>query len=65
MGGLVAMDVFTSEIWMKAGLVTYDMQFFIHLASMTSLPDARWVAQIAGDTTMAGWGFLQLPADAE
>ena len=35
------------------------------MASMTSLPDARWVAQIAGDATMAGWGFLQLPADAE
>jgi transposase len=30
---LVATDFFTAEVWTKAGLVTYDVLFFIHLAS--------------------------------
>jgi putative transposase len=30
---LVAMVVFTTEVWTKAGLVPYVVLFFIHLAS--------------------------------
>jgi putative transposase len=32
---LVATDFFTAEVWTKAGLVTYDVLFFLHLASRT------------------------------
>src|SRR5216683_5035666 len=47
---LVATDFFTVEVWTTAGLVTYYVLFFIHLASrkvhvagMTPHPDARWM----------------------
>jgi hypothetical protein len=30
---LVATDFFTAEVWTKAGLVTYNVVFLIHLAS--------------------------------
>jgi hypothetical protein len=30
---LVATDFFTAEVWTKAGLVTYNVLFLIHLAS--------------------------------
>ena len=30
---LVATDFFTTEVWTICGLVTYDVLFFIHLAS--------------------------------
>ena len=62
---LVATDFFTAEVWTKAGLVTYYVLFFIHLASrkvqvagMTPHPDERWMAQMARNITMANWGFL-------
>jgi transposase InsO family protein len=62
---LVATDFFTAEIWTTAGLVTYYVMFFIHLASrkvhvagMTPHPDERWMMQIARNVTMADWGFL-------
>jgi len=62
---LVATDFFTAEVWTTAGLVTYYVLFFIHLASrkvhvagMTPHPDERWMVQIARNLTMADWGFL-------
>ena len=63
---LVATDCFTAEVWTKAGLVTYGVLFFIHLASrkvhvagITPHPDERWMVQIACNVTMADWGFLE------
>jgi putative transposase len=62
---LVATDFFTAEVWTVAGLVTYDVLFFLHLASrkvyvagVTMHPDAQWMMQIARHVTMADWGFL-------
>jgi transposase InsO family protein len=62
---LVATDFFTAEVWTTAGLVTYYVLFFIHLASrkvhvagITPQPDERWMVQIARNVTMAEWGFL-------
>lgn len=62
---LVATDFFTAEVWTTAGLVTYYVLFFIHLASrkvdiagMTPHPDERWMVQVARNVTMADWGFL-------
>src|SRR5438105_2844263 len=63
---LVATDFFTAEVWTTAGLVTYSVLFFIHLASrkvhvagMTPHPDERWMVQIVRNVTMADWGFLE------
>jgi putative transposase len=62
---LVATDFFTAEVWTKVGLVTYDVLFFIHLASrkvhvagMTPHPDEPWMQQVARNLTMEEWGFL-------
>src|SRR5918911_3409565 len=62
---LVATDFFTAEVWTRAGLVTYYVLFFIHLASrkvhvagLTPHPDERWMVQIARNVTMEEWGFL-------
>jgi transposase InsO family protein len=62
---LVATDFFTAEVWTKAGLVTYYVLFFIHLAGrkvyvagMTPHPDARWMVQAARKVTMEEWRFL-------
>jgi putative transposase len=62
---LVATDFFTAEVWTSCGLVTYDVLFFIHLASrrvhvagITPHPDQRWMVQIARHVTMVDWGFL-------
>jgi putative transposase len=51
---LVATDFFTAEVWTKAGLVTYYVLLFIHLASrkvhvagMTPHPDEQWMKQVA------------------
>jgi transposase InsO family protein len=62
---LVATDFFTAEVWTTAGLVTYYVLFFLHLASrkvhvagLTPQPDARWMVQIARNVTMADWGVL-------
>jgi transposase InsO family protein len=62
---LVATDFFTTEIWTTCGLVTYYILFFIHLASrkvhvagVTSHPDAAWMVQVARNVTMAEWGVL-------
>jgi putative transposase len=62
---LVATDFFTAEVWTTAGLVTYYVLFFIHLAGrrvsvagVTPHPDERWMMQIARQVTMADWGIL-------
>jgi transposase InsO family protein len=62
---LVATNFFTAEAWTTAGLVTYYVLFFLHLASrkvhvagMTPHPDERWMVQVARNVTMADWGFL-------
>jgi len=62
---LVATDFFTAEVWTKVGLVTYDVLFFLHLASrkvhvagMTPHPDEPWMQQVARNLTMEAWGFL-------
>jgi putative transposase len=62
---LVATDFFTAEVWTASGLVTYDVLFFIHLASrkvhvagLTPHPDERWMVQVARHVTMADWGVL-------
>jgi transposase InsO family protein len=62
---LVATDFFTAEVWTRAGLVTYYVLFFIHLASrkvhvagLTPHPDERWMVQVARHVTMEEWGFL-------
>src|SRR2546426_41119 len=62
---LVATDFFTAEVWTKAGLVTYYVLFFIHLASrkvhvagVTPHPHEAWMVQVARNVTMEAWGFL-------
>jgi putative transposase len=62
---LVATDFFTAEVWTKAGLVTYYVLFFIHLASrkvyvagVTLHPDEQWMVQVARNITMEQWGVL-------
>ena len=62
---LAATDFFTTEVWTKAGLVTYYVLFFIHVASrrvhiagLTPYPDTAWVTQIARNVTMADAGVL-------
>ena len=62
---LVATDFFTAEVWTRAGLVTYYVLFFIHLASrkvhvagITPHPNERWMMQVARNVTMEEWGFL-------
>jgi transposase InsO family protein len=65
MAVLVATDFFTAEVWTTAGLITYYVLFFIHLASrkvhvagVTPHPDARWMVQSARNVTMEHWGLL-------
>jgi transposase InsO family protein len=62
---LVATDFFTAEVWTTVGLATYDVLFFIHLASrkvhvagMTPHPDEQWMVQVARNVTMEEWGIL-------
>jgi transposase InsO family protein len=63
---LVATDFFTTDVWTLGGLGTYYVLFFIHLgirqvhvAGVTPHPDARWMVQIARNSTMTDWGFLK------
>lgn len=62
---LAATDFFTAEVWTRAGLVTYYVLFFVHLATrkvhvagITPNPDAVWMTQMARNVTMADDGFL-------
>ncbi len=66
MAVLWATDFFTIEVWMFGGLVTYYVLFFIkldtrevHIAGVTSHPNAAWMRQIARNLTMDGWGMLK------
>lgn len=61
---LVACDFFTKEVWTLAGLVSFNILFFIHVASrkvfiagFTANPDERWMQQI-GQKLIAPGGFL-------
>jgi putative transposase len=63
---LAATDFFTTEVWTKAGLVTYYVRFFIHVATrrvhvagMRPNPDAAWMAQVARNVSMTDEGFLK------
>jgi len=62
---LAATDFFTTEVWTKAGLVTYYVLFFIHVASrrvhiagVTPYPGTAWMTQMARNVTMVDVGFL-------
>ena len=51
---LAATDFFTAEVWTQGGLVTYDVLFFIHLATrrvciagITPNPNEQWMTQVA------------------
>src|SRR5215475_9234993 len=62
---LVATDFFTAKVWTTAGLVTYYVLLFIHLASwkvhvagVTPHPNETWMLQVACKVTMEEWGFL-------
>jgi hypothetical protein len=61
---LVAPAFLTTEVWMKSGLVTYDILFFIqvgsrrvHVAGLTPNPNGPWMTQMAHNSTMVKWGF--------
>jgi transposase InsO family protein len=63
---LVATDFFTTEVWTWCGLVTYYVLFFlhvgsrrVHIAGMTSHPNASWMTIIARNETMEEWGVLK------
>jgi putative transposase len=62
---LAATDFFTTEVWTKAGLVTYYVLFFIHVATrrvhvagMTRNPNDIWMTQMARNVTMVHDAFL-------
>jgi hypothetical protein len=62
---LMATDFCTAEVWTTAGLVTYYVLFFIHLASrkvhvagVTPHPHEAWMVQVARNVTMEQWGCL-------
>ncbi len=65
MSVIVGTDFFTVEVLTLRGLVTYYVLFFINLesrevkiAGMTPHPNETWMKQIARNTTMEEWGFL-------
>lgn len=62
---LAAVDFFTVEVWTAGGLLTYYVLTFMRVASrkvclagLTTSPDARWMAQMARNMTLADVGFL-------
>src|SRR5882757_8622723 len=63
---LAGTDFFTAEVLTLRGLVTYYVQFFIHLesrrvdiAGITVHPDEAWMKQIARNVTMDDCGALR------
>lgn len=63
---LFGTDFFTAEIWTLQGLVTFYVLFSIrvssreiHIAGITPHPNEGWMAQIARNMTMEGFGFLK------
>jgi hypothetical protein len=60
---LVPLNLSTAKVWMKIGMMTCDVQFFIHpasrkghMAGMTAPAGERWVVQIVCPMTRADWG---------
>jgi transposase InsO family protein len=63
---LWATDFFGTEVWTLGGLVTFYVLFFIkldtrevHIAGITSNPNATWMKQVARNLTMDEWGVLK------
>jgi putative transposase len=63
---LWATDFFSTAVWTLGGLVTFYVLFFIKLdtravriAGVTAPPNAQWMRQVARNTTMEEWGFLE------
>ena len=66
MSVLAGTDFFSVEVLTLRGLVTYYVLFFIRLesrrvevAGITRHPNEAWMKQIARNTTMDEWGFLE------
>jgi transposase InsO family protein len=64
-GGVWATDFFSTKVWTLGGLVTFYVLFFIkhdtrevHIAGITSNPNAVWMKQVARNLTMDEWGIL-------
>jgi putative transposase len=62
---LASVDFFTAEAWTAGGLLTYYVLTFMRVASrkvciagITTLPDRRWMEQMARNVTLAEIGFL-------
>ena len=63
---LFGTDFFTAKVWTLQGLVTFYILFFIrvatrqvHILGITADPNEGWIAQIARNVTMEGFGFLR------
>jgi putative transposase len=63
---LAGTDFFTVEVFTLQGLVTFYVLFFIHLesrrvevAGITAHPNEAWMEQIAKNTSIDKWGFLE------
>jgi transposase len=63
---LFGTDFFTAEVWTLHGLVTFYVHFFIrissreiHIAGVTPHPNEGWMAQVARNVTLEGFGFLK------
>jgi putative transposase len=63
---LASVDFTTIGVWTKKGLVTYDLLFFMELATrrvqfagLTVHPDEGWLLQVARNVTDAEGGFLR------
>ena len=64
-GPLAATDFFTATVWTLRGPVTYYVMVAmkvatgtVEIAGITANPHAGWMAQVARNLTMEGWGFL-------
>ncbi|MFQ5845173.1 MAG: hypothetical protein ACE5JG_09325, partial [Planctomycetota bacterium] len=62
---LAATDFFTTTVWTLRGPVTYYVLIVmklakrtVHVAGITTNPHDAWMAQVARNLTMDGWGFL-------
>jgi transposase InsO family protein len=62
---LAATDFFTATVWTLRGPVTYYVLVVmkvatrtVEIAGITPNPHAGWMAQMARNLTMVGWGFL-------
>ena len=62
---IAATDLFTVEVWSRAGLTRYYVLFFIklsnrrvHVAGITEYPHGEWMKQVGRNVTDAFAGFL-------